>query len=674
MDSLESLCWLFCYPVAALESLSLSVQPLCQSCVRHGNQQLEKDQPCKFLILFSPHTLTIVRSTRRNNRDAAAANTIRGPQSALTNFLAAHNISAQQIHQDYQRRVREAQQQADAETADSQDKENESQEDDDGVDLAERQKRKRKEEKALLKIKQSKEFKRRKFDKKARGDGDASDDDTIARQMMAKAVPMPGQFENCEICHKRFTVTPYSKNGPGGGLLCGKCSKELKDDEKKEALAKKKKAAAPRGRRRQTESDRMMGDVKPGAKSLVEVCVRRVANVVHDIDEFGDMPQNVMDRLSQILSKQRVITPRVLELFLRSDGDRIVVYDCGKLETEDFQKIFAFMPNVETVNLRFAGQLKNHIVDYMVDKCKKIRHLQLGAANLVSDESWLKLSAAIGTNLETLKLSELNDSFRDATVEETVKNCPNLRRLKLRSCSHMTEASINHLTKLTKLEHLTLAVAQQDTSSASLVKLITSLGPNLRTLCLEDYLEVDDAVLDAIKDNCKHLSKLRITGSNTISDQAFSELFGGNSVIPPLRYADLSDNRDIDNMRPEGPEDAPIGFGDQGLQSLMLHSGGKIQRLNLKADRHISHATLLDTFDGVKKYPLLNDVDLSFVTQVDDVVMTGIFKSCHALSKLVVFACFNARASRIPAGIAVIGLPNAQDNIFQEGGIDMQAL
>ncbi|KIV95315.1 hypothetical protein PV10_02985 [Exophiala mesophila] len=616
-----------------------------------------------------------IRSTRRNNRDPAAANAIRGPQSALTNFLAAHNISAQQIHQDYQRRVREAQEQADAEAAaDSQDKENESQEDGDDVDLAERQKRKRKEEKALLKIKQSKEFKRRKFDKKARGDVDASDDDAIARNMMAKAVPMPGQFENCELCKKRFTVTPYSKTGLLGGLLCGKCSKEMKDDEKKEALAKKKKAAAPRGRRRQTESDRMMGDVKPGAKSLVEVCVRRVANVVHDIDEFGDMPQNIMDRLSQILSKQRVITPRVLELFLRSDGDRIVVYDCGKLETEDFQKMFAFMPNVETVNLRFAGQLKNNVIEYMADKCKKIRHLQMGAANLVSDESWIKLCAALGPNLESLKLSELNDSFKDDTVKQIVKHCPNLRRLKLRSCSHMTEASIKHLANLSKLEHLTLAVAQQDTSPTSLVSLVTSLGPNLRTLCLEDYIELDDAVINAIRDNCKNLSKLRITGSSTVSDQAFSELFGGTSVIPPLSYADLSDNRDIDNMRPDGPEDAPIGFGDQGLQSLMLHSGDKIHSLNLKADRHISHAALLATFDGVKKYPFLSDVDLSFVTQIDDVVMSGIFKSCPALSKLVVFACFNARASRIPAGIAVIGLPNAQDNIIQEGGLDMRDL
>ncbi|KEF51973.1 uncharacterized protein A1O9_11963 [Exophiala aquamarina CBS 119918] len=485
--------------------------------------------------------------------------------------------------------------------------------------------------------------------------------------LKTKSRPLPGQLDNCDVCAKRFTVTPYSKTGPNGGLLCPKCSKELKEDEKKDAAARKKKVAAPRGRRRQTESDRLMGDVKPGAKSLVDVCVRRVANVVHDIDDFGDMPEDVLDRLSQILSKQRVLTPRVLQLFLRRDLDRISIYDCGRLETEDFKKIFAFMPDIKFVNLRFAGQLKDDTIHYMADKCKMIRHLQLGATNLVSDKAWIELFRTIGPQLESLKLSELNDSLKDDTVAELTKNCQNLKRLKLRSCSHMDEASIALLCQLGNLEHLTLGVAQQETSSATLVDLIATLGPKLRTLCLEDFLELDDAVLAAIAKNCNRLSKLRIRGANTATDAAFAELFGNNSPIPSLVYADLSDNRDIDNMAPEGPEDATVGVADLAFPALMQHSGSTLRSLNLKADRHISHSALLSVFDGKKKYPVLKDIDLSFVTQVDDVVMNGIFQSCPELAKLAVFACFNARSAAIPVGIAVIGLPNAQDSVVIGG-------
>lgn len=572
-----------------------------------------------------------------------------------------------QIQNDYNRRQQEAAQQAQQE-AENAARSRTNSVDDDGGDPVERKKRKRKEEKTLMKIKQSKEFKKRKYEHKRNHGSDFElDDDDIARGMLARPKALPGQLDNCEVCGKRFTVTPYSKTGPEGGLLCTKCSKELKDEEKKEAQANKKRISAPRGRRRQTESDRLMGDVKPGAKSLVDICVRRVANVVHDIDEFGDMPQKLLDRLSQILSKQRVLTPRVLELFLRPDIDRIDIYDCGKLEQEDFQKIFAYMPNVEFVNLRFAGQMKDGPMRYMVDKCKNIRHLQLGATNLVSNEAWLEMFQKLGPQLESLKLSELNDALGDDIVKELVKNCRGLTRLKLRSCSHMGEASVDAFCSLTNLEHLTLAVAQQETSAATLVKLVSSIGHNLRTLCLEDYIDLDDSVLEAIKNHCTKLTKLRLRGSTACSDAAFASLFDNNSGNPPLRYADLSDNRDIDSMNPDGPQDNAIGLGSAALTSLMQHSGSRLEQVNLKACRHISHAALMDVFDGVKQYPVLKDIDLSFVTQVDDVVMNGIFKSCPALAKLAVFACFNARQARIPSGIAVVGLPNAQASVVVGG-------
>jgi DNA repair protein RAD7 len=597
----------------------------------------------------------------------------------LTDFLASHNISAQQIQHDYNQRVAAAQQQAAADAAVSAtpDAENGSS---DGEDAAERAKRKRKAEKALLKIKQSKEFKRRKFEREQDGDISMNDDD-LAREMMASNKPMPGQLDNCDLCEKRFTVTPYSKTGPNGGLLCGKCSKELKDEEKKEAAAQKRKTAVPRGRKRQTESDRMMGDVKPGAKALVDMCVRKVANVVNDIEAFGDMPQSLLDRLSQILSKNRILTSRVLELFLRDDVDRISIYDCGKLETEDFQKIFGTMPHLEIVNLRFAGQMKDPQVMYLADKCRKIRHLQLGATNLVTDAAWMELFTRLGPQLESLKLSELNDSLRDDVVELVAKKCRNLRRLKLRSCAHITEVGIDALLTLKSLEHLTLAIAPE-TSVNTLNNLISTFGPKLRTLCLENFTEFDDSCLDTIKQSCPKLSKLRVCGSRECTDAVFASLFDHSCPFPGLTSVDLSENRDMnDDMHAHDDEDTTpdpdeedtavpaskktIGFGSLAFQSLMTHSGSSLTHLNLKSDRHISHFTLLNVFDGIKSYPNLRTMDLSFVKSVDDVIMAGIFRSCPNLAKLAVFACFNARGARIPPGIAVVGLPNAGQSILQ---------
>lgn len=487
-----------------------------------------------------------------------------------------------------------------------------------------------------------------------------------------KAPPKPGQFANCETCEKRFTVTPYTLAGVDGGFLCTKCGKELKDEKSKaeKAAAKsKKKALVPRVRKRQQESDRMEGNVKLGAKSLVEHCVRKVADVVNDIEDFGDLPQNLLDRLSQILSKKRVLTPRTLQLFLQPGIDRIAVYDCAKLETEDFNKIFAFMPDVERVNFRFAGQLKDEPFRYMIEKNPKLRHLQLDASNLITDAAWTDLFLHRGDQLETLKLSALNDSFRDEIVEIMASTCPNLKRLKLRKCSHMTEQSINFIASMTSLEHLSLAIAQES-SAESLVNLIDSVGSNLKTLCLEDYCDADDSVLEAIKNNCTQLTKLRLTGSPSFTDNMLANLFDAAWPNPCIRHIDLSSNRDMDSaMGPNDEDDEnPVGFGSNAMKAMMVHSGNKLEQLDLHSNRHVGKEVLLDVFDGVKQYPNLKDIDLSFVTHVDDVVMTGIFKSCPALEKLAVFACFSAREAVIPQGIAVIGLPNAQSAVETVGG------
>ena len=217
-------------------------------------------------------------------------------------------------------------------------------------------KRKIKAEKALRKTKKSAELKRLRSEKgsKKRSSGPNDDHDdgaddgtTLARwqkNRSQKAQPMPGQFENCENCEKRFTVTAYSKTGPDGGLLCTKCSKEVGKEEKKQQA---KKRGPPKAKRRQTESDRMMGDVKGGAKSLLEICVRMVAANIVDIEEFGDLPQTLLDRLSQVLSQKRALDPRTLQFFLKADSSRIAIYDAAKLETDDFEKIFSFMPGTE---------------------------------------------------------------------------------------------------------------------------------------------------------------------------------------------------------------------------------------------------------------------------------------------------------------------------------------
>lgn len=276
-------------------------------------------------------------------------------QSALTDFLAANNISAQQIRDDYQRRRVQAEADAEGEDGTNGAGENDEEELNEEEQAAAKaaiarsnKRRKEVQDEAISKLK-SKRKGEEKDKKKGKGkdkkkkkkknqdsddESELSDIDSEASAEFGgykKSIKLPGQLENCEVCSKRFTVTPYSKTGPDGGLLCTPCGKELgKEADKAKKEQQKKKKAGPTGRkRRKLESDRLDGKISLGAKTLAQLCLEKASNHAEDVDDLGDMPQRQMERLSEIFTKKRVMKSTTLPLFLQPDTEEMVVYDCA---------------------------------------------------------------------------------------------------------------------------------------------------------------------------------------------------------------------------------------------------------------------------------------------------------------------------------------------------------
>lgn len=123
-------------------------------------------------------------------------------------------------------------------------------------------------------------------------------------------------------------MTPYTRNGPDGGLVCTPCGKQLAADEKTNDRKPAAKGGAGR-KRRQVESNRLDGLIRVGAKPLQGLCIEKVAQHHTDIEEFGDLPEVLVDRLGQIFSKKRVLDPRTFKLFLRPDMQEIFVHDAA---------------------------------------------------------------------------------------------------------------------------------------------------------------------------------------------------------------------------------------------------------------------------------------------------------------------------------------------------------
>ena len=351
------------------------------------------------------------------------------------------------------------------------------------------------------------------------------------------------------------------------------------------------------------------------------------------------------------------------------------------LEEDDFKQIFAIAPNATKVVLRNAGQFKDSVVEYMLEKSTSVSFFQVYGPNLVNDNVWQKFFKQHGPKLEVLRLQWLDASFTDETVEVMSKSCPNLRQLKLKFCRKLTSDCLPGLRRLRNLTALSLRFATPPEVS-DLLPLIASLGSRLETLSLENCNNADDTLIDAIRTSCPKLFKLQLNHVDGVTDAAFTSLFTPKSanlaegtVLPPLKFVDLSSSRDVDYSNPEGPQDNPIGLASDAFRALMAHSSSKLQALSIASCRHVPHAAFCDTFNPRdNKYPELEIINIAFCSGVDTAVIKGIFACCPKLKKIIAFGCFQIEDVLVPSGVAVIGVPRAQEAIEKVGdaGVDLE--
>lgn len=316
------------------------------------------------------------------------------------------------------------------------------------------------------------------------------------------------------------------------------------------------------------------------------------------------------------------------------------------------------MPNLTRVNLRFTTPLKDEILHYMMDREMQIKDLHLDGPNLVTDPCWRQLFMKLGNQLQSLKLWNLNSAFDDETAKLMCNHSPNLQRLKLKFLHKTGNGTLEAISTLQVLEHLSLHFLKETEIDAEhLLTIITNAGPRLKTLSLEEFENADDNLLQLIHEKCHSLKKLRLSKNSTFSDKGLAALFTGWSN-KALTYVDMNSLRDVDMNNPNGPAE-PIGLASAGFVALMEHSGSKIEHLNIASCRHIPYQAFEHVFAEGKVYPELKYLDISFCPPVDDYLAMCIFRSCPALQRLVVFACFKIRDIHIPRGLAVIGTVGA---------------
>ncbi|KAI1422194.1 hypothetical protein F5Y12DRAFT_763777 [Xylaria sp. FL1777] len=592
---------------------------------------------------------------------------IRGPQSALTDFLASQNISAARIRADAEaRRAAATADNAAPDTPAAEESqpavEEEEEDESDAVvsgrsaAMAARRARdlkRKKQQEAIAKIKKSKAYKKRK-----RGPDSESDDDLALALFNEKMTPLPGQMNNCEICDKRFTVTPYTRSGPKGGLLCNPCGQKLANDEDANKKQKKKRAPAPKGAvgRRKMQSRILDGTYDVGSKSLMTLCIETLAKNIHLAEDLGDLPPLVIDRIARLISKTRLLNSNTLNLFLQPHHKVLKVYDAAKLNSEDFIKIFQLVPQLKSLKLRNAIQFNDSVMQFLTCRNINLESLYIHGANLLTEKMWAVFLKLKGLHLKSLQVYYTDKHFSNNTVDILSSVCPNLTRLKICHNQEVSDEGIKCIAKLDQLEHVSLQCMKQTTTDAY-VHIIHSIGHRLQTFSIKKVPDVDDRLLDAIHENCTNLSKLRITESEFMTDAGFARLFRGWQNRP-LSFLDLQKCRHIDAAKPRDNEHM-IGLCSQGFEALMEHSGTGLQYLNIHACRHISREAFEKVFASEKRYTQLRYLEISFCENVNDFIIGSIFRSCPNLKEVNVFGCMKVKDVRVPRGKILVGVPNA---------------
>ncbi|KAK4245839.1 hypothetical protein C7999DRAFT_15989 [Corynascus novoguineensis] len=630
-------------------------------------------------------TISLIRFRSRPSRQQRR---IMGPQSALTDFLASHNISAHQIRLDADARRRAAQEGQGEQN-------NENNESNDPASAAtptttpavsgnpapaargrrataasrNEEEARNKEKNAIEKIKASKKFQKRKRHV------DSDDEDDLARALLQSSAPLPGQQENCENCGKRFTVTAYSRNGPKGGLLCSPCSKEL---DKNDAAARKKKPKRATGGavgvRRQLQSSILDGTYTLGAKSLMTLCIETLAKNIDLAEDLGDLPSPIIDKIARKLSKLRLLDSRTLSLFLQPTAEEVQIYDGAKLNSDDYIRIFQVVPGLKKLKVRNAIHFKDTVMDYLISRNIELEDLYLHGANLISEARWTEYLQKKGRFLRSLRVYFTDKHFGDSVLALLPRTCPSLNRLKVCHNQEVTGAGVAAIAKIPTLRHLSLDL-RNDVHSDVYVDLLGKIGTHLQTLSLTRVRDADNTVLDALHAHCRSLVKLRITESELMTDAGFARLFRG-WANPGLEFVDLQKCRQLDSAHPRENPDG-IGLCSDGFRALMAHSGRTLRELNVHGCRHIERVAFEDVFNvnnnnnnnvadsGETVYEALAKLEISFCEEITDYVVGSVFRCCPNLRELNVFGCMKVRDVRVPRGKILVGVPNARGMVIE---------
>ncbi|EPY51606.1 Rad7 Rhp7 [Schizosaccharomyces cryophilus OY26] len=424
-----------------------------------------------------------------------------------------------------------------------------------------------------------------------------------------------GKLDFCVHCQCRFTITPYSKySEKENGWLCYPCSRGVEEQKVPEVHTRKRRAMT----RKKAAAATM--DEELNVPKLQDLCIRIIAEYIHDIEALGDIGQINMNKISQIISKNRSLDDTTVQLFLTGDQTELKLYDCSKLTVEALLQIVQYCPHLHTLHLTYCGQMKDEVLELYSEKLTELKDFSIKGAFLVSTDTWISFLKKRGPQLTRLEITD-TAKVRPPVINTIVDYCPNLTSLTLSRIFYMDDECVRLLSGCKNLKTLRIESPGDVVTDGSILDVLNQIGSGLQTLSLAGCCKLTDELLrQGIGPCCGRLRNLDLTALSELTDDEAASMFGNWNIQSGLENLSLR---------------RCLGLGDRTVRAVLVNSGHSLSSLDLNGLSYVTHNSLqyLATFP----LPKLQTLDVSWIRDMNDKLVCEFEENKPTLEKLLVW-------------------------------------
>lgn len=494
--------------------------------------------------------------------------------------------------------------------------------------------------------------------------GDSDDEDFV----VGNEYKIEGDEDTCIECGQLFKLTVYSRYDKlRKGYLCEDCNELIKAEERKK---RKNQMSAKRRRKRVAQALLDKSFVK--IPSLQDVCIKVITSNIDQVETLGDIGTSNLNEISKILSKNRSLDNSTMTLFLNPNMTKIEFWDCSNVDSDSFNKIASFCPNLTSLTLFMCGQFHNDNLVYFSDKLK-LSELNLNGPFLISDVMWQEFFENGGKYLEKFEIRNTHRFGNDSLIS-LLENCGSkLKSLKLSRLDGIDSAAmyelIPHYLTQDCLENLEISYPKSEelVTNELIINALAMSEASLCSLNLDGCSDLTDLFTqEMVKLNLEKLTSLSLKNLDQITDFNFSNFKNSGLMSLNLyKCVELSEASVYSILKHSCSTLVELSLNSVPVSKnfwwqIFTSNNDELKKRYLKSDSDGSddenEESESQAFYDELSFPNLTSLDVGFVRSVDDQILNLISKKCPKLKVLEVFGANRCTfGAKVREDLIVIG-------------------